>query len=538
MKTLFLISITFFSAVSQAQTTLTKSQQDKIDSVFIECNLKTAGCAVSVMKDNAVLFEKGYGLENLESNSPITPTTNFETGSTSKHFTTYCIWLLNQQGKLKIDDEIQKYIPELPAFNYPVTIRHCLYSTSGLREYRRLMMLKNIDDDHQTDTNVLEQLKKNNKLNFMPGEYYQHCNTNYFVLATIVERVSGQSLRDFAKENIFVPLKMDNTSFKDEKPLPFQNIAIGYSKINGKLEQTVSSNTMDGAKGLYSNLKDLQKWHNYLLQKGNPLVDSLTKQGTFNDGSKMNFASAIITEKYKGEKVIWVNGGFTGYVSQLILFPYRNLSIIWLSNNSEFDKYAYSLGFTIADIIVSLKPGDYFPTEITLDKKTLQNHQGSYFDKDRNCLLTVSAKDNRLMINYFSEEGTEELIPISADKFVSAKRQDKIFMFSANHLIVSVDGNKRKSYFKQSAPSTADNSVIGKYKCDEFDMVCTITQTKKGLFINQNKDSTPLTLFSAGSYAIAGERAVLILTRNADKTVNGFNVHYFDLQNLQFSKEK
>src|SRR4030088_3507367 len=188
-----------------------------VDEVFSDLTKPgSPGCALGVYRDGKIIYAKGYGLANVEENVAITPQSVFDIGSTSKQFTAASILLLEKQGKLSVNDELRKYIPELPSYNQKITILQLLNHTSGLRDYLTLMELAGINTDGvTTDADALALIGRQKTLNFAPGSDWLYSNTGFFLLSVIVQRVSGKTLRDFAAENIFAPLEMTHTQYRD-----------------------------------------------------------------------------------------------------------------------------------------------------------------------------------------------------------------------------------------------------------------------------------------------------------------------------------
>ena len=195
-----------------------QSPNAQVDAVFSEWDRASSpGCAVGVIRDGELIYERGYGMANLEHNIPITSTSVFRIGSTSKQFTAMALLLLAEQGSLSLDDDIRDYISELPQYEAPVTIRQMLNHTSGIRDYLQVMSLAGMrSDDFYTDGDVLRMLSQSETLNFPPGDQFLYSNSGYFLVSQIVRRVTGTSLREFAHENIFEPLGMDDTHFHDD----------------------------------------------------------------------------------------------------------------------------------------------------------------------------------------------------------------------------------------------------------------------------------------------------------------------------------
>ena len=171
------------------------------------------GCALGVLREGVVVYARGYGMANLEHAIAISPSSVFDIGSMSKQFTALSVALLAREGRLSLDDDIRKHLPEMPAYAEPITIRHLLHHTSGLRDYTTYMSLAGWrTEDVATDEEAFDLITRQKGLNHRPGHEYLYCNTGYFLLSQIVRRVSGQSLRDFADARIFRPLGMATTA--------------------------------------------------------------------------------------------------------------------------------------------------------------------------------------------------------------------------------------------------------------------------------------------------------------------------------------
>src|ERR1700687_6065834 len=221
------------------------------------------GCALAVYRDGKIVYAKGYGLANIEENVAITQQSVFDIGSTSKQFTAASILLLEKQGKLSVNDDVRKHIPELPDYGQKITILQLLNHTSGLRDYLTLMELAGIRiDSVTTDADALALIMRQKALNFAPGSEWLYSNTGFFLLSTIVQRVSGKTLREFAAENIFTPLEMSHTQFRDDHTSLIANRAMAYDAkqkgVGYSLNVSYFEQTGDGA--VHTTVEDLLKW--------------------------------------------------------------------------------------------------------------------------------------------------------------------------------------------------------------------------------------------------------------------------------------
>ncbi|MBA3693269.1 MAG: serine hydrolase, partial [Acidobacteria bacterium] len=228
------------SAVAQEQkielnSALVEPLKVKVDALFAQWDKPDSpGCALGVIKDGNFIYKRGYGMANLDYNIPISPNTSFYIASTSKQFTAASIALLAREGKISLDDDIRKYLPEIPQYQSPITIRHLVYHTSGIRDYLDLTGLAGRHtEDVNTDDDFIKFIARQKNLNFKPGERYLYSNSGYFLLSQIVKRASGKSLRAFTDENVFKPLGMVNTRFHDDRSEIIKNRATGYFPRKG-----------------------------------------------------------------------------------------------------------------------------------------------------------------------------------------------------------------------------------------------------------------------------------------------------------------
>lgn len=297
------------------------------------------GVAVGVVKDGKLVYKRGLGMANLDHDVPNTTTTLFNVASVSKAFTAACVVLLSQQGKLSLDDDIRKHIPELPQYADTITIRHMLHHTSGIRDYGPLVRFGGLATDSDYDEKfILKILARQKNISFKPGAKYSYSNSGYVLLGMIVARVSGKSLRVFADEKIFKPLGMKNTRFDDNRFEIVKNRAHGY--IVGPGNSIRARSTLDdlvGDGGILTTVEDLYLWdQNFYDPKvgGKEMISLLTTSATLNSGEKSAYAFGMWSGKYKGLKKVTHSGNVSGFRAQLVSFPDQKLSMIVLSNNS------------------------------------------------------------------------------------------------------------------------------------------------------------------------------------------------------------
>lgn len=309
------------------------------DKIAKEISLPAPGCAVGVSLNGEMVYEKAFGLAEMEHGTPNTPLTIFESGSVAKQFTAAAVVLLSMEGKLSIDDPVRKYIPELPDYGSPLTIRHILTHTAGLRDWGNIMALTGSGRGDRVVTQDLafDVIIRQKSLDFKPGTEYSYSNSGYQLAAMIVERVSKQKFPDFVSEKLFKPLGMKNSSWRDDYQRLVPARAQAYSRQgNGPWRLNMPFMNVYGNGGMLTTVGDWLKWNAMLDARslGAPLVEAMETRGVLNDGRKLTYALGLDVDAYKGVKQISHDGGTAGYQTYLARYPEKKLSIAVLCNGA------------------------------------------------------------------------------------------------------------------------------------------------------------------------------------------------------------
>jgi CubicO group peptidase (beta-lactamase class C family) len=368
------------------------------------------GGAVGVVRDGKLVYKRAFGMANLDYDVPNTPSTLFNLASASKPFTALSIALLAQQGKLSLDDDIRKYVPEIPKYDETVTIRHLLNHTSGIREYQALIFFSGQSPDNAlSDKIILNLLARQKNISFKPGTKHQYSNSNYHLLGIIVGRVSGKSLRAFAEENIFKPLGMKNTLYFDNRFEVVKNRAAGY-RVGADKSIRARSSLFDlvGGGGVLTSVEDLYLWEQnfYEPKVGNKeLMQLLTTPGTLNSGEKVNYSFGLFHNEYKGLPVIKHSGNMTGYRAQIVSFPEQKFTVIALSNNMAIlpsvivEQLAdiYLEGELKPDVPGQKRVAETLPPAIALSEKEALRYVGIYAHLESGRVFKLSLKNGKLI---------------------------------------------------------------------------------------------------------------------------------------------
>jgi CubicO group peptidase (beta-lactamase class C family) len=421
--TFLIAAITAPPVLGQASTT-PDSLTQQVDALFAEWDKPTSpGCALGVIRDGSLIYKRGYGMANLENNVPISPSTVFLIGSTSKQFTAASILLAESQGHLSVDDDIRTYLPEMPDYGDPITVRHLLYHTSGIREYYSLSSLAGEypGDNVVTNEQIIAFLARQQGLNFRPGTHYSYATTNYLLLGEIVKRATGKSLKQFAEENIFAPLGMVHTHFHDDRLHVVKNRANAYSlRGEGEFALAWSSNYATvGNTGVYTTIEDLFLWDQNLYKNrlAKPdLVDRLVTPGMLTDGTELHYASGLKVGHYRGVRHISHDGGTMGFRANSVQFPDLRFSVVCLCNLSSTSPN--QLTGQVAELYLAdaFEP-DVLPTEpVEVSESTLREMARAYRDPDTGDVLEFFAEEGSLV--FHNEEGKiTVLTPLSATRF-------------------------------------------------------------------------------------------------------------------------
>lgn len=356
-----------------------------IDELFLKWDSKeTPGGSLAIIKDGKIIFSKGYGSANLEYHIPNTPKTIFNIASVSKQFTAFSIALLAEQEQINLEDDIRKYLPQLPNFGKKITIRNLVHHTSGLKDFFELLLMSGwLLEDVIIEKHIMETTINQRTLNFQPGEEFLYSNTGYILLAKIVEYVSGLKFSDWTQKNIFEPLKMNNSFFNDDYEGLVINRAYSYKQHKEGYKKEIHTSSIIGAGGLFTTVEDLAIWTiNFdSLQIGTKKVMALMhQQGVLNNGKEIEYSFGQEITEYKGIPMVVHGGGIAGYRTYLCRFPDHNLAIIVLGNVASFNPREKAMH--IADIYLR----DIISTD-TAQAKTKQETEG-------NIRISTSPMDN------------------------------------------------------------------------------------------------------------------------------------------------
>jgi len=404
------------------------AQQDlsgPIRVLFDACDTQDmpGGFAAAVIKDGRVLFEGAYGFANSEHEVPFTTRTVTDMASVAKQFTGFAVATLIRQGKLGLDDDVRRYVPEVPDFGDTITVRHLLYHTSGIRDWVGLVKISGrYDEDVITDDFLMRLVRNQQDLNFRPGERFQYSNTGYFLLARIVSRVTGQPFAEWMSANVFRPLGMNDTRVGADYGAIVSHRASPYRRDgNGDLRSSTSNLEAYGSSSLFSTLEDMVKWVANIETRslGGPDVwDMMLQSGVLNDGETVGYGFGIRINDTRGVATIGHGGSWAGYLSQVTYYPDLHLAYVLMANRDPSGVYLDNdlLRLFVPD--TSGGPGGQRTspvqrTQVEVDPGLLGEYAGTYEFFDN--VVTIEARSDHLLVRLPWE--TVEFYPESENEF-------------------------------------------------------------------------------------------------------------------------
>ncbi len=531
-KIFCIIFFTFLYQISSAQ--LADSLAKKVDSIFAEYDkTNSPGCALAILKDGKIIYERAYGMSNLEYNIAINPTSIFHIASISKQFTAAAIIRLSLEGKLSLNDDIRKYIPEVPDFGHPITFNNLIHHTSGIRDQWDLQGLAGWrEGDLITEKDILEMLARQKALNFLPGDEYLYCNSGFTLAGIAVKKITGVSLRDYADSVFFKPLGMLNTHFhSDHSEITPNRTSAYYKDENGKWKISIPVFDNYGATSLFTTVEDLAKWdENFYTKKigGDEFIKAMLLTGELNDKTPQNYASGLVIGSYKGYKTEGHGGADAGYRSNLIRFPDEHFSVIVFANLANIN--TSSLSNKVADVF--LKDKSVPNPVIKIDSNILKGWAGDYFDMNTQSTMKFEFKNEKLLT------GSAELVPLNNSMF---NIRSTTYTFSRDAATTKLElkskGLKNQTYNKVKIIKLSTfelQEYQGEFYSSELEVKYNISVKDSVLKIKiPRQEEIEVSPFTKDIFA---DGFVLRFIRNKKNIVEGFYLTTGRVRNLYFSK--
>jgi len=562
--TLLAAGLQLLPAAGHAQAPqLAPSMITRIDSVFAMYATRTSpGCALGVVRDGQTVFEKGYGMSDFQHGVPITPSSIFHVASISKQFAAMSIVLLARDGKLSLDDDVRKYVPEVPDFGKRITIRHLIHHTSGLRDQWSLLAMSGWRaDDPKTESDILWLVSRQRALNFEPGAEHLYSNTGFTLLGTIVKRVSGRSLREFTAERIFTPLGMTSTHFHDDHSMIVPGRTSAYiarqgagrgGAAMGVDDYAISIPVFDnaGATSLFTTVQDLAKWDQNFLRPvvgDNQTIAQMHERGRLNNGSDIPYAFGLVHGQYRGLTTIGHSGSDAGYRADFLRFPDQRTSFITLCNVGSANPGLLNRG--VASIVLAdrMTPpatnGTSQPatvTEVPIDPEVLRGFAGLYLDTktEAQAEAVFQASSGTL----YTGRGAQapKLRHVGNNEFVIvAPNGDRLGRVRFGQG-TATDLDANVTLQRMDAPDISRARLagfIGRYRSEELDVQWSIALGADTALVLSRRRAPDQRLSATYANGFAGAVGNIRFTRGSDGRVNGFLLTSGRIRHIRFERQ-
>lgn len=543
-------SLSLLAAAETKPAALDPSVVKQIDAVFAPWdNTRSPGAVIAVSRHGKVIFARGYGMSNLEHDIPLSPDSIFHVASISKQFTAACVQLLAGEGKLAWSDDIRRHVPELPDYGQRITLAHLAHHTSGLRDQWSLLRLAGWrDDDLITEDDVLHIASRQKSLNFAPGKEYVYCNTGYTLLAIVVKRVSGLSLREFADERIFKPLGMRATHFHSDHTEIVRGRTSAYEpRQAGGYKISIPVFDTYGATSLFTTVSDLLKWEQNFIEPrvgGRAFVDALLTSGRLNRGTATGYGLGVISGRPRGILEVGHSGADAGYRSDVVQFPEHGLAVTVFCNLSSMRPSLLSR--KVAEIILS---GTFtpLPAAVTMAKGELKRLSGAYYNEATDELRRFSVRDGKLL-----QTGVVDTwVPIGSGRFRAGETSSEV-VFPALavggaaptapveelHVISPTLGTTILKRLTPHAPSRDElTMLLGEYTTAELLGVrFHLSVNKEGDLECRPPRGEPFVLSPVARDMFTGRSSLMRFVRNAAGEVTGITLSSARVRRLPLSK--
>lgn len=475
-KLAFLLIATLVYQNSAAQTL--RDTLAKIETIFAPYTTQTPGCQLAIARRGQVVFSGAWGLADLEHGIRLSPQSIIEAGSVAKQFTAAAILLLEQQGRLSLDDDVRKHIPELPNYGHPIRLRHLLYHTSGIKDWGFLAFLTGWPRTQKFYSNqdALDFIVHQKSLNNEPGAEHLYSNSNYNLLAVIIQRVSGRSLADFTRQHIFEPAGMAHTQWRDNPNRIVWNRALAYRKVENGYQTDMPNEYAYGNGGVLTTSEDLLKWQEFYLRGKMGTASLLAKQThtePLTNGGKNDYAAGLeILHGAGAVENISHSGATAGYRAYLEVFPKSGFALAVLSNTSQTD--VLSVATAVRNIFMTPPPVAATNREaaVQVPLATLNAYTGWYKNSRDGSAMQLAVKDGILLADH-----KVRLLAQAANRFAMG---EEVVEIEGTQGLRVIDASSDTVRYSKAAPARASDDVtayVGKYFSEETASFLTISQS-------------------------------------------------------------
>lgn len=534
-----------------SQETKTDTVAD-IAAVFSELEgVNAPGCAVGVKQGGEFIFSAGFGYADLETKTPITVDTPFDIASVSKQITVMAVMLAEQQGLLSLDDSVRKYVPELPEYADQINLKHMIYHISGLVNYTGLMPFAGTSVFDAVDSQtVIEFINRLESPNGPPGKYYAYNNTAYHLLAVSIERASGKTFSDFARDNIFTPLGMDDTGFVGRYSMGTR--AEGYrAGLEGEFVPGTSPWTPLGAGMVITTINDFAKWdENFYTGKvgGQALVKAMVTPGKLDNGQELEYAGGLVVSSYKGHDVIRHSGSWIGFRTMYGRLPDLHTSVIVFCNREDASPGRYTgqvIDLLIKDHISSRagleqsQPTSFKALGNSADASTMP--KGLYREPWKGGYVKLVQTGNGIALQDNVVNGDAAPLEKAGNAYKTAQDVAEYYFFKNEQgeipKVVSSNNGALEEYelVASWSPDSLDK-YVGSYRNAIFEIGFTIEKEGDVLF-SFDEDGERMQLTPVGPNEFLVGRWMSIRFPDGAGDINSFELDTYHTFNLDFERQ-
>lgn len=516
----------------------------QVDALFTERDEPgMPGCAVGIIQNGEFVYKRGYGYANLDHDIHITPTTVFYLASIAKQFAAMAIALLVEDGRIKLDDDIRKYVPEFPDYGTPIRISHLVHHTSGLRDYHELRGIGGYSAaDTWSEAHVVDFIMQQKQLNFKPGDEYLYSNAGYVMMSHVIRRVTGQSLRQFADENIFQPLGMTRSVYRDDHMMVIKGLGYGYQPRGERgYGKTYRNLETVGDGGMFSCVEDLYLWdqtfYDNKLGKGSQsLIDLVYSTEPLNDGTPQPYAFGLRWNEYRGLKTVGHGGGFTGIKTHIMRFPEQRFTAIVLSN---LDNYVpEKMAKRITDIYLADQLQPVETPDVKLSEDALKRKVGLYRNPSSGSTRRVALENDQLVVP-MGPGMTLELEPVSEERFqITDYSITMEFEAGAAQLREMPNNDFWTVYERVDAVSPTEAELkeyTGRYYCEDVDAYHRAA-VQDGKLVLLRKRAPEIPLAPTVKDGFSGPGFDLVFSRDAAGKISGYTYQGSRVYHLRFDR--
>ncbi len=515
-----------------------------IEKTFSRYKPTAPGAQLAIGRNGTILFSKAWGMADLEHDVQLTTASVTEAGSVSKQFTAAAILLLEKERKLSLDDEVHKFIPELPQYGHPITLRQMMQHTSGLKDWGSIASIAGWPRSTKTYSNddALYIASRQQTLNNIPGAEFIYSNTNYNLLAVIVQRVSGMPLDEYSRIKLFEPAGMKYTEWRSNYKKVVKHRAIAYSKAGTAYLTNMPNEFVYGNGGLLTTAEDLVKWTEYIHEGklgGQELLARQLSSSKLNNGSQHFYAAGLFLDEYKGWKTVSHDGATAGYRAHLEYFPELKLTISWLSNTSEFDRDPVFLVDSIRKIFITEK----LPSSSARDNPPVvfndfkaEPYAGWYRNPRSGVGLKIYSRNNKVFATQIGE-----LQPLSANTLKIRNNNNQLtFTSEKGKELLYTTELKDSIYFTKVDSAEINEQLLKQYEGEYYSPEAETTVTikiKNGTLNWFQHPKTELPLTATYKDAFDTFFGSLYFIRTSSKKVTGFKLTVSRARNVSFVKK-